>query len=117
MLTDHGVKIVKIMLHISSDYQLERIKHRLEKPEKAWKFQASDMEERKKWPEYMDAFEKAIEHTSQRDAPWFIVPGEKKWFRYLVVSEIILQALEDMRPRLPKPNFDVKIMMNPEFLK
>lgn len=117
MLTDHNVKIVKIMLHISSDYQLKRIKHRLEKPEKAWKFQASDLAERKHWDDYMDAFEKAIEHTSTSDCPWFIVPGENKWFRYLVVSEIILQALEDMAPELPKPNFDIKIAMNPEFLK
>ncbi|MCB9807263.1 polyphosphate kinase 2 family protein [Candidatus Peribacteria bacterium] len=117
MLTDHSVKIVKIMLHISSDYQLKRIKHRLEKPEKAWKFQASDLAERKHWDDYMDAFEKAIEHTSTSDCPWFIVPGENKWFRYLVVSEIILQALEDMAPELPKPNFDIKIAMNPEFLK
>ena len=74
MLVDHDTKIVKIMLHISSDYQLKRIKHRLEKPEKAWKFQASDLEERKKWGDYMEAFEKAIEHTSTKDAPWFIVP-------------------------------------------
>lgn len=74
MLTDHGVKIVKIMLHISSKYQLNRIKKRLEKPEKAWKFQASDMEERKEWAEYMDAFEKAIEATSKDNAPWYIVP-------------------------------------------
>lgn len=117
MLTDHNTKVVKIMLHISADYQLKRIKHRLEKPDKAWKFRPSDMEERKKWPEYMDAFEKAIEHTSTSDCPWFIVPGENKWYRYLVVSEIILQALEDMAPELPKPNFDIKIAMNPEFLK
>lgn len=117
MLTDHNTKVVKIMLHISADYQLKRIKHRLEKPDKAWKFRPSDMEERKKWPEYMEAFEKAIEHTSTSEAPWYIVPGENKWYRYLVVSEIILQALEDMAPELPKPNFDIKIAMNPEFLK
>jgi PPK2 family polyphosphate:nucleotide phosphotransferase len=117
MLTDHNTKVVKIMLHISADYQLKRIKHRLEKPDKAWKFRPSDMEERKKWPEYMEAFEKAIEHTSTAEAPWYIVPGENKWYRYLVVSEIILQALKDMSPELPKPNFDIKIAMNPEFLK
>ncbi len=117
MLSDHNTKVVKIMLHISADYQLQRIKHRLEKPDKAWKFRPSDMEERKKWPEYMEAFEKAIEHTSTSEAPWYIVPGENKWYRYLVVSEIILQALQDMSPELPKPNFDIKIAMNPEFLK
>lgn len=117
MLTDHDVKIVKIMLHISPEYQLKRIKHRLQKPEKAWKFQASDMQERKHWNEYMDAFEKAIEHCSTSYAPWYIVPGEQKWYRYLVVSEIILKALEDMDPKLPKPTFDPEMMMNPEFLK
>jgi PPK2 family polyphosphate:nucleotide phosphotransferase len=117
MLTDHGVKIVKIMLHISPEYQLKRIKHRLQKPEKAWKFQASDLEERKHWADYMEAFEKAIEHCSTSYAPWYIVPGEQKWYRYLVVSEIILAALEDMAPELPKPTFDPEMMMNPEFLK
>ncbi len=117
MLTDHGVKIVKIMLHISPEYQLKRIKHRLQKPEKAWKFQASDLEERKHWADYMEAFEKAIEHCSTSYAPWHIVPGEQKWYRYLVVSEIILKALEDMAPELPKPTFDPEMMMNPEFLK
>ena len=117
MLTDHGVKIVKIMLHISPEYQLKRIKKRLEKPEKAWKFQPSDLAERKLWGDYMEAFEKAIEHCSTSVAPWYVVPAEHKWFRYLVVSEIILQALQDMSPELPKPTFDPKIMMNPEFLK
>lgn len=117
MLTDHGVKIVKIMLHISPEYQLERIKHRLEKPEKAWKFQPSDLEERKHWDEYMEAFEKALEHCSTEECPWYIVPAEKKWFRFLVVSEIILQALEDMNPELPKPQFDAKMLMNSEFMK
>lgn len=117
MLTDHGVKIVKIMLHISPEYQLKRIKHRLQKPEKAWKFQASDLEERKHWSGYMEAFEKAIEHCSTSYAPWYIVPGEQKWYRYLIVSEIILKALEDMAPELPKPTFDPEMMMNPEFLK
>ena len=117
MLTDHNVKIVKIMLHISPEYQLKRIKNRLKKPEKAWKFQVSDLEERKHWNEYMEAFEKAVEHCSTSIAPWYIVPGEEKWFRYLVVSEIILQALKDMDPELPKAKFDPEIMMNPEFLK
>ncbi len=117
MLGDHGVRVVKIMLHISPEYQLERIKKRLEKPEKAWKFQPSDLAERKLWKEYMEAFEKALENCSTERAPWFVVPAEKKWFRCLVVSEIIRRSLEDMDPELPKPNFDPKIMMNPEFLQ
>lgn len=117
ILTENGVKIVKIMLHISPEYQLERIKHRLEKPEKAWKFQPSDLEERKYWDDYMEAFEKALERCSTADCPWYIVPAEKKWFRYLVVSEIVLKALEEMNPELPKPQFDTKMLMNSEFMK
>lgn len=117
MITDHGVKVVKIMLHISPEYQLERIKHRLEKPEKAWKFQPGDLEERKLWKDYMEAFEKALEHCSTKDAPWYVVPAEKKWFRYLVVSEIVLKALEDMKPELPEAQFDTKLLMNSELLK
>jgi len=117
LLIDDNVKIVKIMLHISPEYQLERFKHRLQKPEKAWKFNASDLEERKHWDGYMDAFEKALENCSTEEAPWYIVPAEKKWFRYLVVSQIILNALEDMNPQLPKLDFDPSMLMNPEFLK
>lgn len=117
ILTDEGVKIVKIMLHISPEYQLERIKQRLQKPEKAWKFQPSDLEERKRWNDYMEAFEKALENCSTEKAPWYIIPAEKKWFRFLVVSEIVLQALEEMNPELPKATFDVNMLMSPEFLK
>ena len=117
MLTDHGVRVVKIMLHISPEYQLDRIKKRLEKPEKAWKFQPSDLEERKLWKDYMSAFEKALQECSTERAPWFVVPSEKKWYRILVVSEIIRRTLEDMKPELPKATFDPKVMMNPEFLK
>ncbi len=117
MLVNNGVKIVKIMLHISPEYQLERIKHRLQKPEKAWKFQPGDLEERKYWDDYMSAFEKALENCSTDEAPWYVVPSEKKWFRYLVVSEIVLNALEEMNPELPKPTFDANMLMNPEFMK
>lgn len=117
LLMDDNVKIVKIMLHISPEYQLERLKHRLQKPEKAWKFDAGDLEERKYWNDYMEAFEKALENCSTEEAPWYIVPGEKKWFRYLVVSEIILNALEEMNPQLPKLDFDPALLMNPEFMK
>lgn len=65
----------------------------------------------------MEAFEKALENCSTEEAPWYIVPGEKKWFRYLVVSQIILNALEEMNPQLPKLDFDPALLMNPEFLK
>ena len=117
MLTDHGTRVIKIMLHISPEYQLKRIKHRLEKPEKAWKFRASDLEERKHWDAYMTAFEKALEECSTDYAPWYVVPGEHKWFRYLVVSEIIRRTLEDMDPELPKANFDTELLMSHELFK
>lgn len=117
MLTDHGTKVVKIMLHISPEYQLERIKNRLTKPNKAWKFRASDLQERKLWADYMVAFEKTLEHCSTSYAPWYVVPSEKKWFRYLIVSEIILQALKDMNPKIPKADFDTEILMSSELLQ
>ena len=106
MLADHGTRILKFMLHISKDYQLERFRRRLRRPDKHWKFNPADVEERKRWDEYMDAYQTALRRCSTPWAPWYVVPAEERWFRNLVISQIVRDALEDMNPQYPPPDFD-----------
>lgn len=106
LLTDEGTRVIKIMLHISKDYQLERLRRRLRKPEKHWKFNPGDLKERKLWDSYMEAYEIALQRCSTEEAPWYVIPAEERWFRNLVISQIMLDTLEDMNPQFPKPDFD-----------
>ncbi len=106
LLDDAGTRVVKVMLHISKDYQLERFRRRLERPDKHWKFNPGDLDERKLWDDYMQAFEVAIERTSTEAAPWYVVPAETRWYRDLVVGRILVDTLEAMDPQYPEPDFD-----------
>ena len=106
LLADGGTRVVKIMLHVSKDYQLERMRRRLERSDKHWKFNPADLKERARWDEYMDAFETALTRCSTETAPWYVVPGEERWFRDLVVSQLLLETLEAMDPQYPAPTFD-----------
>ena len=106
LLADARTRVVKVMLHISKDYQLERFRRRLERPDKHWKFNPGDLKERERWDDYMRAFEIAIERTSTDAAPWYVVPAETRWYRDLVVSQIVVDALEAMDPQYPEPEFD-----------
>ncbi len=106
LLEDAGTRIVKVMLNVSKGYQLERMRRRLEKPEKHWKFNPGDLEERKLWPDYMAAFETAMGRTSTEAAPWVVVPAEKRWFRDLVVATLLHDALAAMDPQYPAPTYD-----------
>jgi PPK2 family polyphosphate:nucleotide phosphotransferase len=106
LLADAGTRIVKIMLHISKAYQLERMRRRLERPDKHWKFNPGDLKERERWDDYMRAFEIALERTSTEEAPWYVVPAEERWFRDLVVSRLLRETLEAMNPQYPPPSFD-----------
>lgn len=101
MLADEGTTIVKIMLHISKDEQKERLQARLDEPDKNWKFDVGDLKHRAKWAEYLQAFEDAIMRTTTQDAPWFVIPADRKWYRNLVVSEILVRTLERMNPQFP----------------
>jgi len=107
LLVDHGTRIVKIMLHISSDYQLKRLRRRLRKPDKHWKFEPADLVEREHWGEYMRAYELALTHCSTEHAPWYVIPAECRWMRNLLVGELLADTLEDMDPCFPPPTFDV----------
>ena len=106
MLADHGTRIVKLMLHISKDYQLERLQRRLRRPDKHWKFFPEDLRDRERWNDYMDAYEIALRRCSTAYAPWYVIPAENRWLRNLIISQLLLDTLEDMDPQLPEPQFD-----------
>lgn len=101
LLTENGTAILKLFLHISKDEQKERLEARIADPEKRWKWNSGDLEERKLWEDYLKAFEDVISATSTDCAPWYIVPANRKWYRNLVVAERILNVLEDMKLKTP----------------
>jgi PPK2 family polyphosphate:nucleotide phosphotransferase len=103
MLSDEGTRIVKIFLNISKEEQAERLRARLDRPEKNWKFRKSDLHDRKLWDEFHSAYRQAIEETSTDYAPWYVVPANRKWYRNVVVSSILIQTLESMDPQYPRP--------------
>ena len=106
MLHDHGTRIVKIMLHISKAYQAERLRRRLERSDKHWKFNPADLDERAMWDDYMAAFERLLNNCSTPWAPWYVIPAETRWFRDLLVSQILVDTLTEMDPQYPAPTFD-----------
>jgi PPK2 family polyphosphate:nucleotide phosphotransferase len=101
LLADHGVTILKFFLHISKDEQKERLEKRLEDKSKNWKFNPGDLKERDLWDEYMEAYEDAINKCNTPWAPWHVVPANKKWYRNLVISERIVEALENLELKYP----------------
>lgn len=107
ILNNNNTKIVKFFLHISKEEQLMRFGERLANPSKQWKISEGDYKERAYWDDYIKAFEAAINHCSTKDAPWFVIPSNNKTFRDLVVSEILLQTLEKMSPKLPAVSVDI----------
>lgn len=101
LLAESGTAILKFFLHISKDEQKERLEARICDPEKRWKWNSGDLEERKLWDDYMTAFEEVIAATSTDQAPWYIVPANRKWYRNLVVAEVVVQALAAMKLSTP----------------
>jgi PPK2 family polyphosphate:nucleotide phosphotransferase len=101
MLVDEGTTVVKLFLHISKEEQKARLEARLEEPDKRWKFNAGDLEDRKLWEDFAQAYEDALSRTSTEHAPWYVVPADRKWYRNLVVASILIQTLEVMDPRFP----------------
>ena len=107
-LVANGTQIVKIFLHISPEEQLRRFKQRLDDPARHWKISESDYLERKLWPEYRKAYQDAINSTSSKQAPWYVVPANHKWFRNLAVSNIIVDTLKSLDMRFPAPTVDIE---------
>lgn len=106
-LVDEGFSIIKCMLHISADEQKARLTERLANPEKHWKYNPGDLDERAHWPAYREAYEIALERTTTDVAPWHVVPADKKWFRNLAVGQILLDTLRDLDLQWPVADFDV----------
>jgi PPK2 family polyphosphate:nucleotide phosphotransferase len=101
LLADNGVAILKFFLHISKDEQKKRLEQRLQNPNKQWKFNPEDLKERKRWDEYMAAYEDAINNCNTPWAPWHIVPANKKWYRNVVIAERLVEALEGLSMKYP----------------
>jgi PPK2 family polyphosphate:nucleotide phosphotransferase len=107
LLTDHGVTILKFLLHISKEEQRERLEERLADPTKNWKFAVGDLKERGLWDQYTTAYEELLERTSTEWAPWYLVPADKKGARDLLIAEVVVDALERLAPRFPAAVPDV----------
>ncbi|HTZ89435.1 MAG TPA: polyphosphate kinase 2 family protein [Alloacidobacterium sp.] len=106
MLAENNVTILKFFLHISREQQTRRLAERLADKDKQWKLSQADFVERDYWPQYMKAYQDAIEHTSRKHAPWFIIPSDHRWFRNVAVSEILVDAIGKLKMKYPRPNFD-----------
>ncbi len=107
LLADNGTRIIKVMLNISKEYQLARLRRRLERPDKLWKFNPGDLDERKLWDKYMECYEIALQRCSTDYAPWYVVPAENRTFRNAVITQMLVDTLEDMDPQFPEPDFNV----------
>ncbi|MCP3906003.1 MAG: polyphosphate kinase 2 family protein [Planctomycetes bacterium] len=108
LVHDEGTTIVKLYLHITKDYQLERFRRRLARPDKHWKFNPNDLVERARWGDYRSAFEEALGRCSKMHAPWYVIPAERRWYRNLLVTRILVDTLEGLNMSYPKPDFDVE---------
>ena len=105
MLHENGTRVLKLMLHISKEEQGERLKERLEVPEKRWKFNPSDLEDRKLWDKYQDAYEMALQRCSTAHAPWHVVPADSRTRRDAIAARLIRGELEAMKPAYPDPGY------------
>lgn len=103
-----GIRIIKVMLHISPNEQKERLAERLDRPDKYWKYNPGDVDERMQWDDYMAAYRTVFERTSMPEAPWYVVPANHKWYARLAVQELLIDALEDIDPQWPAADFDIE---------
>lgn len=111
MLAEEGTTILKFFLHISFAEQKQRLLQRLQDPHKHWKFNPGDLDERKLWKQYMFAYQDMLSKTSTKYAPWHIVPADNKPYRNLIVGSVLVEALEGLKLKYPKINFDVDQML------
>lgn len=106
-LADRNVRVVKVMLQISPDEQKQRLAERLDRPDKHWKFNPQDIDEREMWPDYQAAYQRVLERTSTETAPWYVVPANRKWYARVAVQRLLLDALTAIDPQWPPADFDV----------
>ena len=102
-LAANGVHILKFFLHISRDEQAQRLQARIDTPEKRWKFERGDLAEREHWDAYQAAYAEMLARTSTDEAPWYVIPADRKWFRNLAVSQVLVDTLESLALAYPEP--------------
>lgn len=108
MLNDEGTTIIKFFLHISKDEQKARLQARLDEPEKNWKFNPGDLDDRALWPKFMEAYGDVFSETSTDNAPWYVIPADRKWYRNLLVADILVKTLQGLNMSYPTTEFDPK---------
>jgi PPK2 family polyphosphate:nucleotide phosphotransferase len=108
LLAEEGTTMLKFYLHIDKKEQKERLQARLDEPDKNWKFNPGDLEERKLWPDYQKAYEDVLSRTSTEYAPWYIIPSNRKWYRNLLIGQIIVKTLKELKMELPAVDFNPK---------
>ncbi|MBW8173394.1 polyphosphate kinase 2 family protein [Ornithinimicrobium sp. Arc0846-15] len=106
-LAEDDVTIIKVMMHVSKKEQKERLTERLDRPDKHWKYNPGDVTERGYWDDYQEAYQVALDKTSTDEAPWFVVPADRKWYARLAVQRLLLEHLREMDLAWPKADFDV----------
>lgn len=106
LLADEGTTILKFFLHISKEEQKERLQDRLDEPDKNWKFNPGDLDDRALWPQFQEAYSDVFSRTSTDHAPWFVIPADRKWYRNLVVGDIVIRTLESLGMSYPDIDFD-----------
>ncbi|MFA5612744.1 MAG: polyphosphate kinase 2 family protein [Anaerolineaceae bacterium] len=108
LLVDEGTVILKFYLNINLEEQAERFLDRLQEPDKHWKFNPGDLDDRKLWDDYMQAYEDMLNKTSTNWAPWYVIPSNKKWYRNLLIATIVRDTLVDMKMEFPAPTPDLE---------
>lgn len=108
MLTQNSTVVIKCFLHINKEEQKERLLARLENPAKHWKFNPGDLKERGLWDAYQQAYDTALSRCNSADAPWYVIPADKKWHRNYAVTRVLVETLEGLDLRPPQPDFDLK---------
>ncbi|MDA0832268.1 MAG: polyphosphate kinase 2 family protein [Planctomycetota bacterium] len=106
LLTESGTTIIKIFLLISKDQQRKRLQARIDNPEKRWKFELDDLKKRKDWDEYVKAYSEAISHCNRKQAPWYVIPADRRWYRNAAITKIVVETLEKMDLHYPEAKID-----------
>ncbi|MDB5226699.1 MAG: Polyphosphate:AMP phosphotransferase [Bacteroidota bacterium] len=112
IITQTGTHIIKFFLHISKEEQCERFLDRVQNKDKHWKFSAADITERQYWDKYQDAYKDALKHTHTKDAPWYVIPADQKWYAHLLIGKIVREKLDEMNPTFPPLDRKEAIFMN-----
>jgi polyphosphate kinase 2 (PPK2 family) len=107
-LVDGGMTIVKVAMFVSLEEQKQRLAARLDRPDKYWKYNPGDLDERALWPAYREAYQAVLDKTSTDFAPWHVVPCDKKWYSRLAVTELLIEALTSMKLSWPPADFDIE---------